>query len=89
MEKHIKIPEFNTLQEMAEFWDTHDITDFEDQLVEVQEPVFKNLRTRIITVRLDADHYDMLQEIAEQEQQDTISLVRGWVVQIIEEKSRV
>jgi hypothetical protein len=88
MKKQINIPEFNTLQEMAEFWDTHDITDFEDQLIEVKEPIFKNLRSRIITVTLDADHYEMLQEIADHEHQDTISLVQGWVVRVIEEKKQ-
>ena len=29
------------LEELAEFWDTHDITDFEDELEEVKEPVFE------------------------------------------------
>lgn len=42
MEKQIKkIPGFRTLEDMAEFWDTHDVTDFEDELEEVNEPVFK------------------------------------------------
>lgn len=88
MEKQINIPEFDTLQEMAEFWDTHDITDFENQLVEVKEPIFKNLRSRIISVTLDADHYEMLQNIAVHENQDTISLVRRWLTQLIEEKQQ-
>ena len=56
MEKDVKIPEFDTLQEMAEFWDTHEINDFEDQLIEVQEPVFENLQSRVITLQLDAEH---------------------------------
>jgi len=88
MEKQVKVPEFKTLDEMAEFWDTHDITDFEDQLVEVKEPIFKNLKSRIITVTLDTDHYEMLQNIAAHEHQDTISLVRGWIVRFIEEKKQ-
>jgi hypothetical protein len=29
------------LEELADFWDTHDITDFEDELEEVKKPVFE------------------------------------------------
>lgn len=35
-----KIPEINSIEELAKFWDKHDITDFEDELTEVSEPVF-------------------------------------------------
>ena len=38
---HLKIPETDSIQELASFWDTHDLTDFEDQLEEVTEPVFE------------------------------------------------
>jgi len=35
-----KIPKIHSIEELAEFWDEHDITDFEDELEEVKEPVF-------------------------------------------------
>ena len=35
---HSKIPETDSIRELASFWDTHDLTDFEDQLEEVTEP---------------------------------------------------
>lgn len=40
---HTKIPQTESIQEMAEFWDTHDLTDFEDELEEVRELVFDTL----------------------------------------------
>ncbi len=40
MEKQVNIPEFKTLEEMAEFWDSHDLTDFENEMEEVKEPIF-------------------------------------------------
>ena len=43
MEQPLKIPEFATLTEMAEFWETHDITDFETELIEEREPIFQQL----------------------------------------------
>jgi len=46
----IKIPEFKTIEEMARFWDSHDITDFEDQLIDV---------------KLDSEQYEKLKKIAE------------------------
>jgi len=30
----------DSIEKLAEFWDTHDLTDFEDELEEVTEPVF-------------------------------------------------
>ena len=35
------IPQTDSIQELARFWDTHDLTDFEDQLEELVEPVFE------------------------------------------------
>jgi len=31
-----KIPETDSIQELARFWDTHDLTDFEEELEEVK-----------------------------------------------------
>jgi hypothetical protein len=36
-----KIPQTDSIQELAQFWDTHDLTDFEDELEEVKESVFE------------------------------------------------
>lgn len=35
-----KVPEIDFTEELAEFWDEHDITDFEDELEEVRGPIF-------------------------------------------------
>lgn len=35
-----KIPQTDSIQKLAEFWDTHDLTDFGDRLEELTEPVF-------------------------------------------------
>ncbi|MEK7832443.1 MAG: hypothetical protein AAB401_15235 [Acidobacteriota bacterium] len=36
-----KIIQTDSIQELAQFWDTHDLTDFEEELEEVLEPVFE------------------------------------------------
>jgi hypothetical protein len=37
--KKDKIPQTDSIQELAPFWDRHDVTEFEDQLEEVEEPI--------------------------------------------------
>lgn len=34
------LPQTDSVQELAEFWQTHDSTDFDDEMEEVPEPVF-------------------------------------------------
>ena len=34
------LPQTDSIQELAEFWDKHDLTNFEDDLEVVTEPVF-------------------------------------------------
>ncbi len=44
------IPQTDSIQELARFWDTNDVTDFEDELDEVTEPVFE--RESVVEVQL-------------------------------------
>jgi len=39
--KTLELPETDSVEELARFWDTHDLTDFDDQLEAVTEPVFE------------------------------------------------
>jgi hypothetical protein len=44
-----RIPTTDSIQELTAFWQDHDVTDFEEELVEVAEPVFR--RTHVVGVR--------------------------------------
>ncbi len=46
----IQIPQTDSITELAQFWDSHSVADFEDQLEEVTEPVFN--RESLATVFL-------------------------------------
>lgn len=48
--KSQKLPQTDSIKELAEFWQTHDLTDFEDELEEVTEPVFE--RKTIVQIEL-------------------------------------
>lgn len=39
--KDPRIPNTDSIEELARFWDTHDLTDFEDQLMVIPKPVFE------------------------------------------------
>jgi hypothetical protein len=41
MTKTERLPKTDPIQELAQFWDEHDLTDFADELEEVTEPVFE------------------------------------------------
>lgn len=49
-----RIPEFATREEEAAWWDTHEITDYLDELTPVKVRFAKNL-SEGLTVRLDPD----------------------------------
>lgn len=49
----MKIRQTDSIIELAHFWDTHDLTDSEDQLAEVRESVFE--REANVNVHLQPD----------------------------------
>ena len=50
--KRVNIPQTDSIEELARFWDTHDLTEFEDQLEEVSEPVFERSPEAVVTLTL-------------------------------------
>lgn len=77
--KKTKLPRTDSIQELAEFWDAHDLTDFSDELVEVTEPVFE--RATPIAVRFEASDAKALKQIADAEHVTVEELIRRWVRQ--------
>jgi hypothetical protein len=55
MEKTIirqKLPNKDSFAELATFWDTHDLTDFEEDLEEVGEPLFVRAKGTSLSIDL-------------------------------------
>lgn len=44
MKSKTQVPTTDSVRELASFWDTHDLTDFEDELEEATGPVFERKR---------------------------------------------
>ena len=74
-----KIPQTDSIEELAQFWDTHDLTDFEDQLEEVTEAVFE--RKSVLQIRLQSKEANAVKRIARAQGVADEELVRQWVVE--------
>src|SRR5205823_1499821 len=74
--KSSRLPKTDSIRRLAEFWDSHDLTDFEDQLEVVSEPVF--VRKTAIRVPLEAHEAQAVERIAQAEGVSREELVRAW-----------
>ena len=54
------IPKTDSIQELAHFWDTHDLTDFEDELEDMNEPVFDTL----VSIQLAPEEFEVIEMLA-------------------------
>lgn len=72
-----KIPQTDSIEELTRFWDKHDLTDFEDELEEVAEPVFD--RQIAIKVHLKPEDVEAVREIAKSKGLKGADLVREWI----------
>jgi hypothetical protein len=82
--KTSRIPEFASREEEAEFWDTLDLTDFEDEFKPVQVKVAEKLGAHI-TIDLDHEAWHKLLSAARQKGVSPIALARTWIMERLEE----
>ena len=71
------LPQTDSIQELAQFWDIHDVTDFEDELEEVDEPVFE--RRSVIALQLENGEAEAVRKLAEERGVADVELIRRWV----------
>ena len=70
------LPKTDSIQELAQFWGNHDLTDFEDELEEVTEPIFEP--TTVINLDLESDEAEAVRRIAEANKGIAVAeLIRG------------
>ncbi len=70
------LPQTDSIQELAQFWDTHDLTEFADELEEVIEPVFE--REMIVEIHLPKEA-EKVEGIARHRGIDSADLIHEWV----------
>jgi predicted phosphatase len=69
----------DSIQELADFWDTHDITDFFDELEEVSEPVF--IKDIVMEIHLSYDVAETVRKIAKFQGIGVTDLIHNWIVE--------
>ncbi len=74
-----KIPESDSIEELARFWDTHDLTDFEDLLEDVPKQVFAHKPETVIPVRLRRQEVEKVKRVAKSRGVREATLLRQWV----------
>ena len=72
-----KMPKTDSIQELATFWQRHDLTDFDDELEEVPGAVFQ--RAHVVGVPLTGDEHKAVREAAVSRGLDEAELIREWV----------
>jgi predicted phosphatase len=74
-----RLPQTDSIQELANFWDTHDVTEFEAELEEVSQRVFE--RDTGITIHLPADDVGAVRALARSRGVGDSELLREWVLE--------
>jgi hypothetical protein len=91
MEKTItrqRLPNADSIEELAKFWDTHDLTDFEEDLEEVREPVFVRAKGASLNIDLQPREAQHLKKIARSRGVKETTVLRQWILEKLNEPSR-
>ena len=80
LKKKEPIPDFKSIEEEAEFWDTHDTADYEDEFRPVKVRFAKRLSDGI-TVYLEPDTLAALRTAAEKQGTVAAVLAKAWITE--------
>ncbi len=82
MEKR-EIPKFKTIKEEAAFWDTHDVTDYLDEMELVSGAYLPQAdeRKTVMTIRIAPSLKEKVEQVAYSYDISTSSLIRMWIVE--------
>ena len=75
-----RIPEFSSREEEAAWWDTHDVTEYLDELKPARARFAENL-SEGITIRLDPETLGSLREQAKAKGIGPTTLARMWILE--------
>lgn len=77
------ISQARTLEEMAEFWDTHSLADFDDQTYEVELTFDPSARRSVVGI--ETELMAEIRRIAKERQVSTQTLVNVWLRQRVDQ----
>jgi predicted DNA binding CopG/RHH family protein len=76
-----QIPQIDSIEALAQFWDAHDLTDYEDELQEIAEPVFERANEATIRIRLQRRDLEAVKRLARARGVGQAALIQSWVVE--------
>lgn len=82
-----KIPKFKSLEEERTFWDTHDATEYLEDL-KPAKITFARPKKKLISLRLDTSHLEQLRAIAAAKGIAYLTLTRMWLIDRINREHR-
>ncbi|MDE0483109.1 MAG: hypothetical protein OXI67_11060 [Candidatus Poribacteria bacterium] len=85
MNKDLIILQTDSIQELANFWDSHDLTDFENELEVVQESVFEP----IVPLALTPEEAAAVTATAKLRGISPVMLIREWVAEGIKASAKL
>lgn len=84
--KESRIPSFASREDEAEFWDTHDIADYRDELKPARARFSRGL-SEGITIRLDPETLRELRTLAQKKGIGPTTLARMWILEHLRESA--
>ena len=90
MEKTIRkhrLPKTDSIEELAGFWDKHDLTDFADELQEVSEPIFVRPKGAFVRIELPPTEAHHLKRIARSQGVKETTVLKHWIVERLHQYS--
>ncbi len=82
-----KLPNTDSIEELARFWDTHDLTDFEGDLEEVGEPVFVRTKGTSLSIDLRPAEAQHLKRIARSKGVKETSVAHQWILERLQQSA--
>ncbi len=75
-----RIPNFKNRQEMAKWWDNHDLADYQDEFKTVKAKFSKNLSSTL-NVRLEPKTIEKIRQQAHKKGLGPTTLARMWILE--------
>ncbi|MGB3458329.1 MAG: CopG family antitoxin [Halobacteriota archaeon] len=77
-----KIPRFESIEEEAEFWDTHDTEDFADEFEPIEVKFAYPLKHKwMLTMELDEEIFNQVKKLAAGAGEEPSVLIRTWILE--------
>jgi len=77
-----KMPRFESIEEEAEFWDTHDTEEFADEFESIKVKSAYPLKHKwLLTMELDEEIFNQVKKLAAGVGEEPSVLIRTWILE--------